>query len=170
MITYILYDEQQLPPIDAFYSTSSGEGISEEDYNHAQLVYQNFNCQTFGQYKYTFELNKKNLRFYDVSYKSRLEYVVVSIIRSWESSTSKIKKFHATKDGKDGPIGVPLRTKSEAIYISTKLNYLFNKLKRMLQLKFVECLLKESNWRLSHVNDLELQISKFSHFISTPNW
>lgn len=44
------FEQQQLPPISAFYSTLSGEGISDEDYTHAQTVWKIFNIQNLGQY------------------------------------------------------------------------------------------------------------------------
>ena len=44
------YGELELPPIEAFYSTLTGESISEEDYNHAKTVFDTFNCQNLGQY------------------------------------------------------------------------------------------------------------------------
>ncbi|CAG2208278.1 unnamed protein product [Mytilus edulis] len=42
--------ETQLPPIEDFYSTLSGEGITTLDYAHAQQVWQLFNIQNLGQY------------------------------------------------------------------------------------------------------------------------
>ncbi|CAG2200908.1 unnamed protein product [Mytilus edulis] len=42
--------ETQLPPIEDFYSTLSGEGITTLDYAHAQHVWQLFNMQNLGQY------------------------------------------------------------------------------------------------------------------------
>ncbi|CAG2215764.1 unnamed protein product [Mytilus edulis] len=42
--------ESQLPPIEDFYSTLSGEGITTLDYAHAQHVWQLFNMQNLGQY------------------------------------------------------------------------------------------------------------------------
>ncbi|CAG2230513.1 unnamed protein product [Mytilus edulis] len=42
--------ETQLPPIENFYSTLSGEGITTLDYAHAQQVWQLFNIQNLGQY------------------------------------------------------------------------------------------------------------------------
>ena len=43
-------DETQLPPIEAFYSTLKQERIAEEEYQHAQKVWQTFNCQTLRDY------------------------------------------------------------------------------------------------------------------------
>ena len=44
------FKEQELPPIEAFYRTLSGEGITYDDYGHAQMIWQEFNLQTLGQY------------------------------------------------------------------------------------------------------------------------
>ncbi|XP_022777514.1 uncharacterized protein LOC111318931 [Stylophora pistillata] len=43
-------DEPQLPPKEAFFSVLSGEGISDEDYTHAQNVWRVFGCKTFRDY------------------------------------------------------------------------------------------------------------------------
>jgi hypothetical protein len=42
--------EQELPPIEAFYSSLSGECITEEDYAHAQTAWREFELQNIGQY------------------------------------------------------------------------------------------------------------------------
>ncbi|CAG2208295.1 unnamed protein product [Mytilus edulis] len=44
------FAETQLPPIEDFYSTLSGEGITTLDYAHAQQVWQLYNIQNLGQY------------------------------------------------------------------------------------------------------------------------
>ena len=38
--------ETSLPPKDAFYSKFTGEGITDEDYQHAQTVSKEFDIQT----------------------------------------------------------------------------------------------------------------------------
>lgn len=43
-------NETQLPSKDAFYSNLSGEGISDEDYMHAQNVWSTFNMKTMRDY------------------------------------------------------------------------------------------------------------------------
>ena len=43
-------NETQLPPIEAFYSTLKQEIITEEEYQHAQKVWNTFNCQTLLDY------------------------------------------------------------------------------------------------------------------------
>jgi hypothetical protein len=44
------FSETQLPPKEAFYSHLSREHISDEDYDHAQRVWNEFGCKTFGDY------------------------------------------------------------------------------------------------------------------------
>ena len=44
------FAETQLPPIDSFYSRLTDEKISAKDYEHAQKVWEAFNCKTLGDY------------------------------------------------------------------------------------------------------------------------
>ena len=44
------FTEQQLPPIEEFHNSLTGEDLSEEDYHHAQQVWKAFNIQNLGQY------------------------------------------------------------------------------------------------------------------------
>ena len=44
------FDHVGLPPIQNFYSELKQEGISEEDYKHAEHVYRTMNCQNFRDY------------------------------------------------------------------------------------------------------------------------
>ena len=44
------FNEPQLPTIDKFYSKLSDESVSQKDYDHAQKVWKEFNCQTLGNY------------------------------------------------------------------------------------------------------------------------
>ena len=44
------FQEPQLPPKDAFYSSSTEEDISEIDYSHAQRVFNHFNMTDFRDY------------------------------------------------------------------------------------------------------------------------
>ena len=44
------FQDTNLPPKEAFFSTLRNEGISEEDYTHAQSVFVEFECQTLGDY------------------------------------------------------------------------------------------------------------------------
>ena len=43
-------NDTELPSIEKFYSVLNGEGISEEEYRHAQKVWRTFNMQTFREY------------------------------------------------------------------------------------------------------------------------
>ncbi|XP_020608918.1 uncharacterized protein LOC110047502 [Orbicella faveolata] len=42
--------QDHLPPIESFYSTLNGSGISKEDYQHAQKVWKTFNMKTMRDY------------------------------------------------------------------------------------------------------------------------
>ena len=44
------FDETKLPPIEKFYSKLNLSGISQEDYDHAQRVWKEFNIKTLGDY------------------------------------------------------------------------------------------------------------------------
>lgn len=44
------FEETNLPSIDKFYSSLTDESISQEDYEHAQNVWQTFGCQNLGDY------------------------------------------------------------------------------------------------------------------------
>ena len=42
--------ETSLPPKEAFYSKRAGEGITDEDYQHAQTVWEEFNIESMKDY------------------------------------------------------------------------------------------------------------------------
>ena len=44
------FNDEQLPPKEAFYSKLSGEDISDDDYKHAQEVWEEFDLKTFKDY------------------------------------------------------------------------------------------------------------------------
>ncbi|XP_065654946.1 uncharacterized protein LOC136081548 [Hydra vulgaris] len=44
------FNETQLPPKDSFFSKLTDEDISDNDYSHAQNVWNEFNCKTFRDY------------------------------------------------------------------------------------------------------------------------
>ena len=44
------FEEEGLPPRKAFYSKLKLSGISKRDYQHANNVYDKFNCKTFQDY------------------------------------------------------------------------------------------------------------------------
>ena len=45
-----ILNETQLPPIEAFYSTLKGESITKKEYEHAQNVWNAFDCKTLLDY------------------------------------------------------------------------------------------------------------------------
>ena len=49
-------DETSLPPKDAFYSKLTGEGITDEDYQHAETVWNEFNIETMKDYQNLYNL------------------------------------------------------------------------------------------------------------------
>ena len=50
MDSFDRFDEEQLPPQSKFYSSFSDEGITDEDYEHAQRVWRAFDCKNLGDY------------------------------------------------------------------------------------------------------------------------
>jgi len=42
--------KEKLPPKETFYSRLNDENISDEDYNHAQMVWKEFGMSTFRDY------------------------------------------------------------------------------------------------------------------------
>ena len=50
MSSFERFDETELPPKDAFYSSLKGKGISDEDYAHAQAVWSAFSMKNMGDY------------------------------------------------------------------------------------------------------------------------
>ena len=44
------WDDISLPPKEAFYSKLTGEGITDEDYQHAQTVWKEFNIESMKDY------------------------------------------------------------------------------------------------------------------------
>ena len=49
-------DETRLPPKEAFYSKLMDEGITEEDYHHAQTVWKEFNIESMKDYHNLYNL------------------------------------------------------------------------------------------------------------------
>ena len=50
MDSFNRFDEPSLPPKEAFFSKLSNEDITDEDYQHAQNVWNAFNCKNLGDY------------------------------------------------------------------------------------------------------------------------
>ncbi|XP_065198485.1 uncharacterized protein LOC135830026 isoform X1 [Sycon ciliatum] len=50
MGSYDQFEETRLPPKDAFHSTLTNTGISDEDYAYAQTVWTAFDCEDLGDY------------------------------------------------------------------------------------------------------------------------
>ncbi|XP_065682280.1 uncharacterized protein LOC136095509 [Hydra vulgaris] len=55
-------NETQLPPKESFYSRLNDEGISDEDYLHAQNVWKEFNCETFKDYHNLYNVADEGIR------------------------------------------------------------------------------------------------------------
>ena len=49
--------ETSLPSKDAFYSKLTGEGITDEDYQHAQIVWKEFSIETVKDYHNLYNLS-----------------------------------------------------------------------------------------------------------------
>ena len=50
-------DETSLPPKEAFYTKPTGEGITDEDYQHAQTVWKKFNIESMKDYHNLYNLS-----------------------------------------------------------------------------------------------------------------
>ena len=50
-------DETSLPPKEAFYSKLADEGITDEDYQHAQTVWKEFNIKSMRDYHNLYNLS-----------------------------------------------------------------------------------------------------------------
>ena len=50
-------DETSLPPKEAFYSKFTGEGITDEDYQHAHTVWKKFNIESLKDYHNLYNLS-----------------------------------------------------------------------------------------------------------------
>jgi hypothetical protein len=50
MDSYEKFNETKLPPIEKFYSTLSESHISQDDYDHAKKVFEEFNIKNLGEY------------------------------------------------------------------------------------------------------------------------
>ncbi|XP_054723117.1 uncharacterized protein LOC129233064, partial [Uloborus diversus] len=50
MNSFEKFDEDALPPRSSFFSSLSNSGISDEDYRHAQTVWEKFHLKTLGEY------------------------------------------------------------------------------------------------------------------------
>ncbi|XP_065195842.1 uncharacterized protein LOC135827241 [Sycon ciliatum] len=50
MNSFSRFDETQLPAQSKFYSSLSDEGVSDDDYKHAETMWMKFDCQTLGDY------------------------------------------------------------------------------------------------------------------------
>ena len=50
-------DETSLPQKEAFYSKLTGEGITDEDYQHAHTVWKEFNIESMNDYHKLYNLS-----------------------------------------------------------------------------------------------------------------
>ena len=44
-------EEKELPDMTSFFSSLTGEGITDGEYQHAQEVWKTFGCRTLGEYQ-----------------------------------------------------------------------------------------------------------------------
>ena len=51
------FDEKSLPPKEVFYSKLTGEGITDEDYQHAHTVWKEFNIESMKDYHKLYNLS-----------------------------------------------------------------------------------------------------------------
>ena len=51
------FDETSLSPKQAFYSKLTGEGITDEDYQHAHTVWKEFNIESMNDYHKLYNLS-----------------------------------------------------------------------------------------------------------------
>ena len=58
MESFEKFNDPQLPPKDKFYSILTGEGISDEQHQHAQNVWNTFNIKTMERYHDLYILNQ----------------------------------------------------------------------------------------------------------------
>ena len=54
MYSWKIFDETSVPPKEDFYSELSLEGISDENYGHAQKVWEVFEITNCGEYHYLY--------------------------------------------------------------------------------------------------------------------
>ena len=52
-----IMDETRLPPKEAIYSKLTGEGITDEDYQHSHTVWKKFNIETMKEYHKLYNLS-----------------------------------------------------------------------------------------------------------------
>ena len=50
MDSFERFDESQLPEKEKFYSSLSGQGITDEDYAHAKQVWETLGCRNLVDY------------------------------------------------------------------------------------------------------------------------
>ena len=50
MTSWEKFEETELPPIEAFYSSLNMSGVSKDDYQHAQHVWKEFGIRNLGEY------------------------------------------------------------------------------------------------------------------------
>ena len=67
MDSFARLQETQLPPKDAFFSTLTNAGISDEDYAHAQLVLRHFNMTRMRDYHNLYLASMSVIHFFMTS-------------------------------------------------------------------------------------------------------
>ena len=76
------FKETKLPPIEKFYSQLNDENISQEDYDHAQNVFETLNCKSLRDY-HDLYLKTDVLLLADVfeNLKKKIALIIINLIQ-----------------------------------------------------------------------------------------
>jgi hypothetical protein len=69
------FEEEQLPPKEHFYSSLNDDACKDVDYEHAQTVWNEFQCVNMGDYHNLYRVRKKFCPLFSILNK----YVVPSL-------------------------------------------------------------------------------------------
>ena len=96
-------DEASLPPKEAFYSKLRGECITDEDYQHAQTIWKEFNIESMKEYHNFYNLSDVPLladifeNFWNICtnhYELDSAWYFSAAGLAWDS-TSKLQRFNS---------------------------------------------------------------------------